>query len=90
MIVTDDDADTENRVKIISDVVAGIPRQEGEDFFILPEREFALKMAVHVAEPGDSVLIAGKGHEQVHYTNFGKRKWNDKEKLEGILKEHHS
>ena len=55
----------------------------------MPEREFALKMAVDLAKPGDTVLVAGKGHEQVHYTNFGKRKWNDKEKLEGILKNHH-
>lgn len=60
MIVTDDDADTENRIKIISDIVAGIPRKEGENFFILPEREFALKMAVDLARPGDNVLIAGK------------------------------
>jgi len=30
-----------------------------------------------VAKPGDIVLLAGKGHEQVQLTNFGKRKWND-------------
>jgi|GEM_PF-849140 len=28
VIVTDDDADTENRVKIVADVIAGIPRKE--------------------------------------------------------------
>lgn len=85
VIVTDDDADDENRVSIITDIIAWIPRKEGEGFFILPEREFALKMAVELAQPGDTVLLAGKGHEQVHYTNFGKRKWNDKLKLEEIL-----
>lgn len=60
VIVTDDDADDENRVAIIADIVAGIPRKEGENFFILPEREFALKMAVNLAKPGDVVLLAGK------------------------------
>lgn len=85
VIVTDDDADSENRVRIIADIVAGISRTEGENFFILPEREFALRMAVEIAKPGDNVLIAGKGHEQVQYTNFGKRKWNDADKLKEIL-----
>lgn len=85
VIVTDDDADTENRIDIIADVVAGISRQEWENFFILPEREFALRMAVNLAQPWDNVLIAGKGHEQVLYTNFGKRKRNDMVKLNEIL-----
>lgn len=80
--MTDDDADSENRVSIIADILPGIHRTEGENFFVLPEREFALRMAVDLAKQGDIVLIAGKGHEQVHYTNFGKRKWNDKDKLE--------
>lgn len=85
VIVTDDDADTENRIKIIADIVAGIKRNEGENFFILPEREYALRMAIDLAKPGDTVLLAGKGHEQVHYTNFGKRKRNDYDKLQEYL-----
>jgi UDP-N-acetylmuramyl tripeptide synthase len=52
---------------------------------ILPEREYALRMACEIAKPGDYVLLAWKGHEHVQLTNYGKRPWSDKKKLEEIL-----
>ena len=48
---------------------------------ILPEREYAIQMAVDIAKPGDIVLLAGKGHEHIQLTNFGKRPRSDKEVL---------
>lgn len=85
VIVTDDDTYDEESASIISQIVTGIPRNEGENFFILPQREFAIRMAVDLAKPGDNVLIAGKGHELKQYTKYGNREWNDKLKLEEIL-----
>ena len=58
----------------------------GKNLFIIPERYFAIKLATQIAKPGDIVLIAGKWHENIQLTNFGKRKWNDKEVLLEILK----
>lgn len=60
MIATDDDADTENRYTILSQLVSEIRRTEGENFFIIPERIFAIQCAVDMAQPGDTVMIAGK------------------------------
>lgn len=60
MIVTDDDPDTEPRLRIIQEIASGVKRELGETYMILPERRDALTMACHIARPGDIVLLAGK------------------------------
>lgn len=85
VIVTDDDPDTEPRLRIIQEITNGITREIGESYMILPEREYAIKMAVEIAKPWDTVLLAGKWHEHIQLTNFGKRPRSDKEVLKSIL-----
>lgn len=87
IIVTDDDPDTEPRLKIIKDITKGITRPIWDSYMILPERENALRMAYNIARPWDIVLLAGKWHEHVQLTNFGKRPRSDKSMLEKIIKE---
>lgn len=72
VIVTDDDASTEDRRQIIRDILPGIHRTEGEKFAILPDRRLAIRYACLIAQPGDKILLAGKWHEQVLLTNAGK------------------
>jgi len=83
--VTDDDPDTENRNQIINQIVGGIARTEEEGLFIIPEREAAIARVVALAEDGDIVLLAGKGHETVQWTNKGHRPWSDRKELEKAL-----
>lgn len=82
VILTDDDAAGESRRQIISDVLPGIPRTEGPTFAILPERRLAIRHLCSIVRPGDVVLLAGKGHEQVLVTNFGKIPWDERTVLE--------
>lgn len=56
-------------------------KSEGKNLFILPERILAIRFANEIAKPGDILMFAGKGHETVQLTNFGKRKWSDKEEV---------
>lgn len=86
VILTDDDPTGENRYDIIAWVYKWIKRKEWDTFYVLPEREMALSMAINLAKPWDVVFLAGKGHEQVQLTNFGKRKWNDMDTLKALLK----
>jgi UDP-N-acetylmuramyl tripeptide synthase len=58
MIVTDDDPDTEPRLRILQEIANGVTRELGETYMILPEREYALRMACEIAKPGDYVLLA--------------------------------
>ncbi|MGH3135033.1 MAG: UDP-N-acetylmuramoyl-L-alanyl-D-glutamate--2,6-diaminopimelate ligase [Gaiellaceae bacterium] len=60
VIVTSDNPRSENPVTIITDVLQGT----GVDVEIDPDRRAAIARAVGLAEPGDVVVIAGKGHEQ--------------------------
>jgi UDP-N-acetylmuramoyl-L-alanyl-D-glutamate--2,6-diaminopimelate ligase len=59
-IVTSDNPRSEEPLAIIQDVLQGA----GVDVEIDPDRRTAIERAVALAEPGDVVLIAGKGHEQ--------------------------
>lgn len=88
LIVTDDDPDTENRLKILNDMTKTLQSvflPDEKELFIIPERTYAIRLATEIAKPGDVVVLAGKGHELVQLTNFGKRAWSDKRVLTEIL-----
>ena len=61
-IVTSDNPRSERPEAIIEDIVAGIP--EGSEVQVEVDRRRAIEIAVAMAGPGDTVVIAGKGHEQ--------------------------
>lgn len=81
LIATDDDPDTENRLEILEQLTMNVKKIQGKDLFIIPERTLAIRFACEIAQPGDVVMFAGKGHETMQLTNFGKRKWSDKEEI---------
>lgn len=61
-VVTSDNPRTEDPLAIINDIVSGMG--EGTDHFeVEPDRRLAIAAAIKHAQPGDSILIAGKGHE---------------------------
>jgi UDP-N-acetylmuramoyl-L-alanyl-D-glutamate--2,6-diaminopimelate ligase len=60
VIVTSDNPRSEEPVAIIADVLQGT----GVDVEMDPDRRAAIVRAIGLAEPGDVVVIAGKGHEQ--------------------------
>lgn len=87
-IFTDDDPDTENRLKILDQLSKPIQQKwyaPNKKVFIIPERKYAIQFATEIAKPNDVVVLCGKWHEQVQLTNFGKRAWSDKKVLSKIL-----
>ena len=60
VILCDDDTYTEDSLSIIRDVSIGINRREGEAFWIIPDREDAIRTALLMLQPGDVLLAAGK------------------------------
>ncbi len=61
-IVTSDNPRTEDPLAIIDDIVSGM--SHGQDHYTVePDRRSAIAHAIAIANPGDSILIAGKGHE---------------------------
>jgi UDP-N-acetylmuramoyl-L-alanyl-D-glutamate--2,6-diaminopimelate ligase len=60
VIVTSDNPRSEDPEAIIDEILAG----SGHDVDHDPDREAAIAQALREAQPGDVVVIAGKGHEQ--------------------------
>ena len=65
VVVTSDNPRSEDPDFIISEVEQGIVAAgfPSESYVLLPDRREAIEKAVSMAEPGDVLLIAGKGHE---------------------------
>ncbi len=61
-VVTSDNPRSEEPGSIIEDVLEGIT--DREEVTVEVDRNEAIRLAVGMAEPGDTVVIAGKGHEQ--------------------------
>jgi UDP-N-acetylmuramoyl-L-alanyl-D-glutamate--2,6-diaminopimelate ligase len=61
-IVTSDNPRSEDPEAIVAEVLAGVG--EGAGVESEPDRRAAIALALSRAEPGDTVVIAGKGHEQ--------------------------
>ncbi|MBP9988642.1 MAG: UDP-N-acetylmuramoyl-L-alanyl-D-glutamate--2,6-diaminopimelate ligase [Ruminococcus sp.] len=80
--VTSDNPRNENPEKIISEIVSDIT---GNKPICIPERTMAIKAALENAKSGDTVLIAGKGHEKYQIIGNEKIYYNEREFVKTIL-----
>ena len=85
-VVTSDNPRTESPDAIIADIVAGM-QECGECFSVEPDRKRAIEHALSLAHPGDSVLIAGKGHEDYQIIGTTKHPFDDRSVARQALKE---
>ena len=83
VVVTSDNPRTEDPAEILKDVVAGITRTAGIDVMI--DRAAAIAHAISIAQPGDGVLIAGKGHEDYQILGTEKIHFDDREQARTAL-----
>jgi UDP-N-acetylmuramoyl-L-alanyl-D-glutamate--2,6-diaminopimelate ligase len=78
VILTSDNPRREDPVAIMNDALLGLQRT-GVRYALEPDRRNAIELAVHEAEAGDIVLIAGKGHEKYQETSQGVVPFDDLE-----------
>ncbi|MBW4653178.1 MAG: UDP-N-acetylmuramoyl-L-alanyl-D-glutamate--2,6-diaminopimelate ligase [Kaiparowitsia implicata GSE-PSE-MK54-09C] len=83
VIVTSDNPRTENPQRILEDVVAGIPGDVNP--LVEGDRATAIRTAILQAQPGDGVLIAGKGHEDYQILGTEKVHFDDREQARSAL-----
>ena len=63
-VVTSDNPRSEEPKAIIAEILAGMTEFETGEIEVEPDRRAAIALAFEAATPGDTVVIAGKGHEQ--------------------------
>ena len=85
VILTQDDDYTEKTEDIMKDVLPGIERKEWDNFWMIADREEAIRTALISAKKSDVVLIAWKWDEHSLITNDWPIKWHDKEVVKNIL-----
>ena len=84
-VVTSDNPRTEDPEKILEDVLAGIP--DLVQAMVMSDRSTAIRTAILQAQPGDGVLLAGKGHEDYQILGTEKIHFDDREQAREALQE---
>lgn len=84
-ILTSDNPDTEDPLEIINDIAAQFG--DGDKYVSIPDRAEAIKYALSIAEKGDIILLAGKGHERYQLINGRNEYFCEKEIIEDLINE---
>lgn len=85
IVVTDDDPYAEDRMQIINQVSEGIKRKEGNNFWKIRDRRQAIRLALSLAQEGDTVIVAGKGCEPIQIIGDERIEWDDRKVVREIL-----
>ncbi len=85
VILTSDNPRTEDPEKILDDMEAGITPDLKRKTLRIANRHEAIKTAVMMANPGDVILVAGKGHETYQDIMGVKHHFDDREELRNAL-----
>lgn len=81
VILTSDNPRTEEPAQIIREMEAGVEKKYQRKVVSIENRREAIKTAVLIANPGDIILIAGKGHENYQEVNGVKHHFDDVEEV---------
>jgi UDP-N-acetylmuramoyl-L-alanyl-D-glutamate--2,6-diaminopimelate ligase len=84
VIVTSDNPRSENPQTIIDEIIKGMGRFRQVE--ILPDRETAIHRALDGARPGDTVVVAGKGHETYQEIGGKRLPFDDRQVIETHLR----
>lgn len=86
LILTSDNPRDEDPEQILDEMMEGIPARLRERVLRIPDREEAIRTACMLAGENDTVLVAGKGHEQYQLVGGVKKDFNDRRILEQNLR----
>jgi UDP-N-acetylmuramoyl-L-alanyl-D-glutamate--2,6-diaminopimelate ligase len=86
LYVTSDNPRTEDPSTIIEQVLSGLTSAARRQAVVESDRRAAIEQILADAEPGDVVLIAGKGHENYQIIGKEKRHFDDVEEATRVLR----
>ena len=86
VILTSDNPRSEDPEQIIRDMQAGVGASSYKKVLAITNRKEAIKTACLMAEKGDIILVAGKGHETYQEINGVKHDFDDRKVIEELFK----
>ena len=86
VIITSDNPRFEEPQDIINDMLAGLDAKDMEKTISIVDRKEAIRTACMLAQKGDVVLVAGKGHEDYQEIKGVKHHFDDREVLRELFK----
>ena len=84
-VITSDNPRTENPQAIINDILVGIKKTSGK-YKEIPDRRKAIEWVIHNGQPGDIIVLAGKGHEDYQEINGVKYPLDERDVIAEVLK----
>ncbi len=81
VILTSDNPRFEEPEDILNDMLAGITEEQAGKVLTIVDRRQAIKTACMMAQKGDVILVAGKGHEDYQIIKGVKHHFDDKEEI---------
>ena len=85
VIITSDNPRFEEPQDIINDMLAGLDQQQMKKTISIVDRREAIRTACIMAQKGDVILIAGKGHEDYQDVKGVKHHFDDKEEVRKVI-----
>ena len=85
VIITSDNPRFEEPQDIINDMLAGLDARQMKKVVAIADRREAIRTATMMAQKGDVILIAGKGHEDYQEIRGVKHHFDDREVVRGII-----
>ena len=85
VIITSDNPRFEEPQEIINDMLAGLTPEQKKNVLSIADRKEAIKTACALAQKGDVVVVAGKGHENYQEIKGVKHHFDDKEVIREIF-----
>lgn len=84
-IVTSDNPRSEAPLQICQDIAAGM--QDADNYRIEENRQLAIKLALASAQPGDVILLAGKGHETTQIIGHEQQHYDERAYVRQLMSE---
>ena len=85
VVLTSDNPRTEDPDAILREMETGLPEDARPRTLIITDRRQAIRTACQLAQPGDVVLVAGKGHEDYQEINHVKHHFDDREQIAEVF-----
>ncbi|MDE5890740.1 MAG: UDP-N-acetylmuramoyl-L-alanyl-D-glutamate--2,6-diaminopimelate ligase, partial [Bacteroidales bacterium] len=87
IIVTSDNSRTEKTSDIMAEIKAGMDISGKARSIFIEDREQAIRTAIMTAQPGSTILLAGKGHETYQIIGTEKRHFDEKEIVREVFRD---